>query len=100
MTCVIVTGGAGYIGSHTLDGAPSDTLNVGTGTGVSVMEVVHACARIIGTPPRYVLGPRRAGDPARLVAAGDRIRTVLDWRPVNSTLDNIVATAARWHARD
>ena len=83
---------------HLIDGAPSDALNVGTGTGISVLEVVKACATVIGTPPPYALGPQRAGDPARLVAAGDRIRSVLDWQPVNSTLANIIATAARWHA--
>jgi UDP-glucose-4-epimerase GalE len=81
-----------------LAGAASDTFNVGTGAGASVMDVVAACTRVLGTSPAHTLGPRRAGDPARLVAAGDRIRSVLGWQPLNSSLDQIVATAARWHA--
>lgn len=82
---------------HLIDGGPSRALNVGTGTGYSVMEVLHACERVLERPSLYAFGPRRPGDPTRLVAAADSIRSVLGWQPHHSDLDTIIATAARWH---
>jgi UDP-glucose 4-epimerase len=72
--------------------------NVGTGRGYSVREVIAAAERVTGkrVPARDC--PRRPGDPAELVAAGDHIRTVLGWRPVHSDLEHIVATAWRWQS--
>ena len=71
-------------------------LNVGTGVGCSVMQVIAAVERALGRAPPYVIGPRRAGDPASLVADARLIARTLNWSPRDSSLDNIVATAARW----
>ncbi|MDR1775695.1 MAG: UDP-glucose 4-epimerase GalE [Actinomycetes bacterium] len=72
---------------HLMDAGGSLTLNLGTNTGSSVLQVIDA----VGTysPCPYVTGPRRAGDPAQLVADSTRARSVLGWEPVRS-LDDIV----------
>jgi UDP-glucose 4-epimerase/UDP-arabinose 4-epimerase len=71
--------------------------NVGAGRGYSVLEVIDAVNAAVGRETPYVIGPRRQGDPASLVADPARIGAALDWTPSESGLDNIVATAARWH---
>jgi UDP-glucose 4-epimerase/UDP-arabinose 4-epimerase len=71
-------------------------LNVGTGRGHSVFEVIEAVDRACGRPtPREIVG-RRAGDPAALVADPSLIRETLNWEPTASDLDHIVQTALRW----
>jgi UDP-glucose 4-epimerase len=77
-------------------GGSSATLNCGYGHGYSVREVIDAVDRISGTPLVRREEPRRAGDPAILVAAADRIRTVLGWHPRYDDLDLIVKTALNW----
>ena len=73
-----------------------EALNVGTGHGHSVFEVIDAVDRACGRPtPRETVG-RRAGDPASLVADPTLIRERLGWAPVASDLDHIVQTALRW----
>jgi UDP-glucose 4-epimerase len=74
------------------DERPYDVLNVGTGTGASVREVVAALSRALGTEVDTVVEPRRAGDPPRLVAAVDRIAEVLGWR-AELGLDDICRSA-------
>ncbi len=71
--------------------------NVGAGRGYSVLEVIEAVDAAIGRKTPFVIGPRRAGDPASLVADPARIGAALGWTPSESALENIVATAARWH---
>ncbi|WP_150249056.1 UDP-glucose 4-epimerase GalE [Nocardiopsis deserti] len=66
--------------------------NLGTGGGHSVREVIEAVRRVTGRPVPVVDGPRRAGDPAVLVAANDRAREELGWTP-GRTLDETVADA-------
>jgi UDP-glucose-4-epimerase GalE len=77
-------------------GAPSRAYNLGTEHGHSVREVLSACERVSGRPVRAVSAPRRAGDPARLVAVATRARTELGWSPRFTELDAIVASAWRW----
>jgi len=84
---------------HLRDGGPSCSLNVGTGRGASVQEVIDACARVLGQTPKYKLAARRPGDPAQLIAEAARIRETLGWRPTASDLETIIATAAAWHDR-
>ncbi len=67
--------------------------NLGNGTGFSVQQVVDAAREVTGRPIPTVDGPRRAGDPARLVAAGDLIRAELGWAPRHSDLIGIVRDA-------
>lgn len=72
--------------------------NVGTGSGNSVREVVRTCEEVSGRTIAVKEGPRRAGDPPALVAAADRIRADLGWRPKYPTLRPIVETAWAWHS--
>lgn len=72
--------------------------NVGMGRGHSVMDVIAAVEAALGRPVPHTLGPRRAGDPASLVADAAKARAALAWTPRASSLANIVETAARWRA--
>ncbi|HWB09687.1 MAG TPA: UDP-glucose 4-epimerase GalE [Pirellulales bacterium] len=73
-------------------------LNLGTGEGHSVREVIDSCRRVTGRAIATEVGPRRPGDPPALVADSRRARSILDWEPKFVELDAIVATAWRWHA--
>lgn len=73
-------------------------VNLGTGRGYSVREVIDACRRITGRPIEAVVGARRPGDPPELVADSSRARRELDWRPKYEDLNDIVATAWKWHS--
>ncbi|MBP2367129.1 UDP-glucose 4-epimerase GalE [Pseudonocardia parietis] len=70
-----------------------DVYNLGSGHGFSVLEVVEACRAVTGHPIPAVLTPRRAGDPAVLVAASDRAAEQLGWKPSRTELQRIVADA-------
>lgn len=72
--------------------------NVGNGAGYSVREVIDAVARVSGRAVPHTLGPRRAGDPAALVASSARLRAQTGWSPRFAALEDIVATAWAWHA--
>jgi UDP-glucose-4-epimerase GalE len=78
-------------------GAPSNAFNVGTGVPHSVRQVLDAVVRVAGRPVPADIGPRRDGDPSALYAANDRIRATLGWTPQHASLDDIVASAWRWH---
>ncbi|MDI5979929.1 UDP-glucose 4-epimerase GalE [Amycolatopsis magusensis] len=70
--------------------------NLGNGTGFSVRQVIEACREVTGHPVPAVVAPRRAGDPAVLVAASDRARAELGWQPQRADLAGIVADAWRF----
>ena len=72
-------------------------VNLGTGVGSSVMEVIEACRKASGHPIPVVQCPRRAGDPARLIADGSLAKKVLSWEPRYTSIDEIVLTAWNWH---
>ncbi len=76
-------------------GGACTVMNCGYGHGASVLEVVDTVRRVSGTDFEVRLSSRRAGDPARLVAAVDRIRA-LGWEPVHDNLEEIVEQALRW----
>ena len=73
--------------------------NCGYGRGFSVLEVLAAVERVAGRklPVRY--GPRRAGDPAKVIACVDRLRETIDWRPQWDDLDAMVSHALAWEKR-
>jgi len=73
-------------------------LNVGTGTGSSVLEVIDAAERITGHQVPHELGPRRPGDPTATFADPSRARALLGWEPLHG-LDEIIRTAYAWHSR-
>lgn len=80
-----------------LDDGAAVAVNLGTGTGRSVREVVEAARRVTGRAVPTVERPRRPGDPPELVAAVGRAATVLGWRASHSSLDEILRSAWRWH---
>ena len=71
--------------------------NLGTGGGTSVREVINACRKITGHAIPTIERPRRAGDPARLVASSERARESLGWKPLFANIEAIVESAWRWH---
>lgn len=72
-------------------------LNLGTGRGYSVREVIDSCRRVTGRTIKELSGPRRPGDPPELVADASLARATLGWEPRYTKIDDIVATAWRWH---
>jgi UDP-glucose-4-epimerase GalE len=72
-------------------------LNLGTGRGYSIREVLKTAEEVTGKPIAAKDGPRRPGDPPTLVAAADRARQVLGWSPRYPELKQIIETAWRWH---
>jgi UDP-glucose 4-epimerase len=83
---------------HLLGGGANLTANCGYGTGYSVLEVVAAVKRVSGVDFDVRIAPRRAGDPAALVADSTRIRELLGWTPAHADLDTIVGHALAWEA--
>jgi UDP-glucose-4-epimerase GalE len=77
-------------------GEPFRAYNLGTERGHSVREVIAAVERVTGRPVPVRTGPRRAGDPPRLVAAAERSRRDLGFTPRVTDLDAIMETAFRW----
>ena len=69
--------------------------NLGSASGFSVREVLDTAARVLGTPVPHTFGPRRAGDPAVLLASNARAKELLHWRPARSDLATIIEDAAR-----
>ena len=73
-------------------------LNLGSGNGYSVREVIDACQRVSGQKIPCRVGSRRPGDPPRLVADSTRAREILGWSPQYNDIEAIVATAWKWHS--
>lgn len=78
---------------HLLNDGPGGVFNVGTGSGHSVKEVLSAVEKVTGRKAPYVSGPRREGDPPRLVADSQKLQRTLGWKPVRADLERIVADA-------
>ena len=77
-------------------GGQSTLLNCGYGHGFSVRQVIDAVERVHGQPIKVIEQPRRAGDPASLIAAVDKIHQTLDWKPQLDDLNTIVKTSIAW----
>jgi UDP-glucose 4-epimerase len=74
-------------------GGASGAFNVGTGKGLSVMEVLRAVEEVTGKRVPHKIAPRREGDPAELVADSTRLRNTLGWEPQRSEIHEIVRDA-------
>ncbi|WP_442484878.1 UDP-glucose 4-epimerase GalE [Aeoliella sp. SH292] len=72
-------------------------LNLGTGNGFSVKEVIDACRKVTGHEIPTAIGERRPGDPAELVANSAKAFETLDWKPKYTSVDQVVESAWRWH---
>jgi UDP-glucose 4-epimerase len=84
---------------HLRDGGESGVFNCGYGRGFSVLQVVEAVKRACGRSFDVRLAQRRPGDPAVIVAASEKIRSRLGWRPEHDDLEVIVQQALRWEER-
>lgn len=82
---------------YTAKQAGFHTFNLGNGNGYSVLEVLAAVEQVIGRPLDIPRGPRRAGDPAILVASSEKARDLLGWKPQRAAITQIVGDAWRWH---
>jgi UDP-glucose-4-epimerase GalE len=80
------------------EGGESQPLNLGSGEGLSVLQIVAAAERVLGHPIAAQMGPRRAGDPPCLVADPARAKRLLHWAPSRSDVDTLIRTAAAFEA--
>ena len=80
-------------------GGESGAFNLGNGKGFSVLEVIKAAERVTGRKVPVKLAPRRAGDPAILVASSSLARRVLGWKPEYAALETIIDHAWQWHKK-
>ena len=83
---------------YLMKGGESNVFNLGNGVGYSVREVIETARKVTGHPIPAVETPRRAGDPARLVASGEKAKTVLGWEPKITSLEDIIRSAWVWHS--
>ena len=81
------------------DGGASIVCNCGYGHGATVKEVIDVVKRVSGVDFKVEIGPRRAGDPAVIVARAERARDALGWRPKRDNLEEIVRQALDWERR-
>jgi UDP-glucose-4-epimerase GalE len=84
---------------HLAAGGASEALNLGTGVGNSVREILTTVESVLGKKVPHTLGPRREGDPPSLVADPSRAKQVLAWMPQYTDIHALIETAARWHTR-
>lgn len=82
-----------------LSGGESLALNLGSGTGHSVRAVLDTAARVTGCEIPVIEGPRRAGDPVRLVSGSELAGKTLGWKPARSALETIIDDAWGWHQK-
>lgn len=80
---------------HLINGGASDSFNLGTASGYTIMEILEACEKVIGKKIRIQVNGRRAGDPAVLVADNRKATEVLKWTPKRHIEDS-VETAYKW----
>jgi UDP-glucose 4-epimerase len=73
--------------------------NLGNGDGYSVREVIGMCEKVAGTKIPVVESPRRPGDPPKLVAAAEKAKKELGWKPRFPKLEQIISTAWDWHRK-
>ena len=84
---------------HLENGKPSDFFNLGNEKGTSVLEVVESVKRVTGREFTVTLAGRRPGDPAKLVGASSKAKTILGWKPKYEDIDTIVSHAWKWHEK-
>ena len=82
---------------YLMRGGESDVFNLGNGVGFTVKEVIDVARKVTEHAIPAEICPRRAGDPAQLVASSEKAKTVLGWKPQYADLETIVASAWNWH---
>lgn len=79
------------------EGKDSNVYNLGNGNGFTVKEIIEAAEEVTGINIKKEIAPRRAGDPAVLIASSDKIKRELNWNPKFTDIKKIIETAWRWH---
>lgn len=79
------------------EGGESQYFNLGSQNGFSVREMIEAAKKVTGKDFKVEEAPRRAGDPAILIAGSEKIRRVTGWQPTHSKVEQIIADAWNWH---
>lgn len=82
---------------YLMEGKESNIFNLGNGVGFTVKEVIDVARKVTGDEIKAEVVPRRAGDPAKLVASSEKARTVLGWQPKHADIESIVESAWNWH---
>jgi UDP-glucose 4-epimerase len=82
------------------DGGETTAYNMGNGDGQSVKQVIQAASDVTGKKIPYESINRRPGDPARLVASSNKLKSELEWRPKYPDLHTIIEHAWRWHSEN
>ncbi len=82
---------------HLFSGGAGGVFNLGNGAGYSNLEVVRACVDVSGRDVEVVVGDRRPGDPAVLVASSKLAESALGWRPQRGSLAEMIGDAWHWH---
>lgn len=82
---------------HLDNGGGSDAFNLGNGSGFSVNEVIAAARRVTGREINVANAPRRPGDPSKLIANAEKAGRVLSWQPKITGIEEIIASAWKWH---
>ena len=83
---------------YLMDGGKSDVFNLGNGVGFTVKEIIDVARKVTGHPIPAEIVPRRAGDPAELIAASDKAKKILGWKPALNDVETIVSSAWKWHS--
>ena len=83
---------------YLLNGGDNNVFNLGNGVGFTVKEVIDVARAVTGHPIPATTTPRRAGDPAQLIASSDKAINVLGWKPKYNDLNTIIASAWKWHS--
>ena len=82
---------------YLMKGGDNNVFNLGNGVGFSVNEVIEVARAVTGHPIPAEVSPRRAGDPAQLIASSEKAKSVLGWKPQYDDLNTIVSSAWNWH---
>ncbi|MBM6975396.1 UDP-glucose 4-epimerase GalE [Intestinimonas butyriciproducens] len=82
---------------YLLKGGDNNVFNLGNGVGFTVKEVIDTARAVTGHPIPAEISPRRAGDPAQLIASSEKAVKVLGWKPKYDDLSTIISTAWKWH---
>lgn len=83
---------------YLMKGNDSSIFNLGNGIGFTVKEVIDTARKVTGHPIPATVTPRRAGDPAQLIASSEKAKTVLGWNPQHADLEEIISSAWKWHS--
>ncbi len=83
---------------YLMNGNESDVFNLGNGIRFTVKEVIETARKVTSDAIKATVEPRRAGDPAFLIASSEKAQKTLGWKPQYADLETIISSAWKWHA--